>query len=416
MKNEFIIEHVEVRDSNIIFNYKINGEWKKYFKERNQYSIEYSEPVGKCPKSIAVVPLLTNILPVAWLFDATIKVNEIDEDFLESIKDFKSGYENMYPNIAFKGRLDIGRVVKNKVKRTNCVGAFYSGGLDATSTLASHYDERPVLMNIQGSDVKVKHKATIKSIQKVLAGNAKELGLQIIFIKSEFRKVLDTKKLDHYIRKFINDNYWHAFQHGIAIIGHGAPVAFVNNLKNIYIASSFTIGDKVACASDPTIDNFVRFSGTRTIHDGYEMDRIAKTKNIGRFLKENGNKKISLRVCLDDFRVENCCHCEKCYRTIYGFIATGFDPKKFGFNLDKNFHKRVQREFKTMLILENLWFWTKIQNEFKNNPNLKNNKDLQWIYEYDFEKCNKNKLKYIVKYTNAIIRRIKKMVILIKMR
>ena len=89
---------------------------------------------------------------------------------------------------------------------------------------------------------------------------------------------MDESKLTKLVEKYANDDWWHGFQHGIGLIGHAAPLAYLFNIDNLYIASSYTIKDKgkVTCASDPTIDNYVKFSDCHVIHDGYEYGRQEK--------------------------------------------------------------------------------------------------------------------------------------------
>ena len=128
------------------------------------------------------------------------------------------------------------------------------------------------------------------------------------------------------------DNWYHGFQHGIGILGHVAPVTWHEGIGTVYIASSNTEGTVYTCASDPSIDNFVRFCGAKVIHDGYEMDRQDKIQIIADYSRKNGLQ-IPLHVCWEKRSGDNCCHCEKCWRTILGFYAAGEDPKQYGFPL-----------------------------------------------------------------------------------
>ena len=405
--NRVILNEVEIKDNKISFKYNFEGEWKKYFNNTNEYSIEYTETVQETPLSVACIPFVTNILPMIWIFNAELVLNEIDKEFYESISRFKNGYIKMYPMIKFNGKVSYNKLVNNSYHTTDKVAAFYSGGLDASSTLVSHYNEKPLLMNLQGSDIDLRYTKVLKDVEEFLESNASELELDIVFIKSEFRSLINENKVNMYIKPKAKDNYWHGFQHGIAIIGHAAPLAYKYKMKNVYIASSFTKGDKATCASDPTIDNFVKLSSTNVIHDGYEFNRNDKSDNIGKFIKKT-NKKIKLRVCLDDYRVDNCCNCEKCYRTIFGFQSKGYDPQMVGFNLDDKFYKKVEKDFKYKTIVQFTLLWKNIQNEFKKHPEMKNDDRFKWIYDFNFDKCNKNPLKYILKIYNAILKRIKK--------
>src|SRR5690606_23972480 len=73
---------------------------------------EYTIDISDTPRSILSIPFLSNIAPIAWVYDATIYIDEIDEDFLNSLDDVKEAFSLMYPSISFNGRI-ISRPVKN---------------------------------------------------------------------------------------------------------------------------------------------------------------------------------------------------------------------------------------------------------------------------------------------------------------
>ncbi len=407
--NKIILNKVELEANKIKYIYNIEGEWKQYFNKYSEYSMEYTENIDNIPKSIASIPFITNILPMVWIFDAELILKELDKEFYESIDKFKNGYIKMYPMITFNGKITCNKIIDNSYIPSNKVAAFYSGGLDATSTLVTHYNEKPMLINLQGSDLDLRYKKVLEDVRKFLKNNADNLDLDIVFIKSEFRNLINEKRINKYIKPIVKDNYWHGFQHGIAIIGHAAPLSYKYKMKSVYIASSFTKADDVHCASDPTIDNFVKLSSTTVIHDGFEFNRNDKSENIGNFVKET-NKKIKLRVCLNDYEVNNCCNCEKCYRTIFGFASKGYNPQIVGFDLNDEFYKKVEKDFKYKIIIQFIPYWKNIQNEFMKHQEMKNDERFKWIYNFNFDNCNKSPLKYILKIYNAMLKRIKKFI------
>ncbi len=85
------------------------------------------------------------------------------------------------------------------------------------------------------------------------------------------------------------DGWWHGFQHGIQVIGHAAPITCLMGKSTVYFASSFTSKEKgiITCASDPTIDNHLRFCQVKVVHDGYEFDRQDKVRDLA--FPENGD-------------------------------------------------------------------------------------------------------------------------------
>lgn len=69
--------------------------------------------------SVAIVPLLANILPIAWVYDAEVIVPSCDLNFYRNINMIKNGYVEMYPIIEFKGRINVDNIEEN-VPQSNC--------------------------------------------------------------------------------------------------------------------------------------------------------------------------------------------------------------------------------------------------------------------------------------------------------
>lgn len=64
------------------------------------------------PISILVIPLICNILPIIWITDGILYIDEIDEDFFKSINEFKKGYIEMYPQVDFRGDIKVRKIIK----------------------------------------------------------------------------------------------------------------------------------------------------------------------------------------------------------------------------------------------------------------------------------------------------------------
>ena len=410
--NTITLTTTKVTQHSITYHYAVDGKWTRFFTSRRQYTVTYDHDITKVPLSICNIHFVANIMPLVWLCNATVKIQELDIAFARSISNIKKGYAKMYPQINFAGKLIIKNEIDNTRPTTIKVAAFFSGGLDAMSTVASHFNERPLLINIQGSDINLRYNKIVNAVEEHLLNTANTLGLQITFINSEFRKVINEKQATKYIKPLLHDNYWHALQHGIAIISHAAPIAYLKNLKTIYIASSFSRRNHAPCASDPTIDNQVKLCNTNVIHDGYENDRTDKSRIVADFIKKH-NKKLHLRVCLDDYRVENCQHCEKCYRTIFNFAANGCDPQLVGFNLTEHDYSNAKRAIQNKIFIQYPLLWQDIQKAFQEHPELRKDIRYAWIYDYDFNTVNQYKEKYFYKVCYAVRKRLRKLLRLI---
>ncbi len=329
--NRLILAPPVIEGNKITYSYEIEGFWKDAFHANAPFFVEYSTDVSGVPEGLAVVPFLVDVLPIAWIYDAELIVPCIDKAFYESIPAFKHGYEEMYPSVRFMGKVTAETIEENIPEKQGRCAALFSGGADAFNTLVMHAEEKPDLITLWGADITLDDRDGWDRVEAHLKQTADAFGVESLTVKTSFRSLPNETLLHHMSSKMVGDGWWHGFQHGIAIIGHAAPLAYVNGYSTVYIASSFTAAEKgkVTCASDPTIDNFVRFGTTRVVHDGYEFDRQGKIHNIISYARKTGIA-AQLRVCWVSSGGKNCCACEKCWRTILELAAEGEDPKKYG--------------------------------------------------------------------------------------
>lgn len=402
--NKIIIQSPIVKNNRISYSYKVEGVWKEAFNLDEEFFIEYSCDIMNVPEGVVVVPLLTNVLPMAWIYDAEIIIPVCDEDFYNSVEDFKNGYIKMFPMMNFNGKLTVGKLQKNiPVLQENTSAAFFSGGVDAFNTLVSHIDEKPTLFTLWGADVKFEDVLGWERVESHLKETSQDFNIDFVTIKSSFRRFLDEGMLTRKVVKS-GDGWWHGFQHGIGLIGHAAPVMYALGKKTVYLASSFTAADKgrVTCASDPTIDNFVKFCGCNVVHDGYEFARQMKIHNIIQYANRT-EKHIPLRVCWESSGGSNCCNCEKCWRTILGIYAEGGNPHEYGFvygskQLEELAHKM---RYKGNLTFETLYY-DSIQKSMQTYTVKKElPKSIQWFYDVDLNQINN--IPYGVKIMRKIL-------------
>lgn len=394
MENKITVTDIIVSKFDIQCNYVIEGTdiWKNYFHKPYCFKINYSKSIIETPKGIAIIPFVCNVLPIIWIFDGKLILNELDSTFFNSIEKFKNGYKDMYPYINFKGSISVENII-NYTYTTTKSAVLFSGGVDAFNTLISHIDEKPELITLWGADIAYDNEFGWKPVQNQVLNTSKIFNLNYNIVHTNFRSFINENNLQKAINN-INDKlgWWHDFQHGIGIISHSAPLCYNYNIGTIYIASSFAKQDigKYTCASDPTIDNFVKFGNTSVVHDGYQYNRQMKIHNICNFIK---NKKIQIpiRVCWESTGGRNCCNCEKCYRTMMGIIAEGENPKKFGFDLyNNNIRKKMLFNLRYKFIAKyNSRRYLYIQKKLKETYTKKNcPKDLKWFYNlkiYDAE-------------------------------
>lgn len=390
MKNQFIVTEVEVHQNQILCYYTIQGNtsWHNCFpKEYSCLEVTYSQSIGDVPKGVAVIPLLCDVLPIVWLMDAEIVVDELDQSFYNSIAGFKNGYIKMYPELKFGGLVTAKKLI-SYTYNTEKSAVLFSGGVDAFNTLFSNMAEHPALITLWGADIACDNEEGWKPVQQQVEETAAKFDLSYYIVRTNFRKIISEATMTNFVQEKNHAlGWWHDFQHGIGIISHVAPIAYQYGIGKVYIASSFTAADTYTCASDPTIDNFVRFGNTVVIHDGYEYNRQMKIHNICSYTEEH-HVTAPLRVCWKSTTGRNCCTCEKCYRTMMGVLAEGKDPQKLGFTkYDATVRKNMLHDLRYGLISKyNKRRYCYIQQRLrevytrKNCPN-----DLKWFYRLKFE-------------------------------
>ncbi|MBQ9412691.1 MAG: hypothetical protein IJU29_06315 [Oscillospiraceae bacterium] len=315
-----------------------------------------------------------------------MRADALDCEFLEHLPEIKEGYRQMYPMLSFGGRLETAAERAVPTGRPGGSACFFSGGLDATVTLLRHLEEKPALLTVWGADIKLEDEAGWEHVREHVTSAAGAYGVAAHFVKSDFRSVLREDELGRLVTAS-GDGWWHGFQHGIALIAHAASLAFIYGWEKLYIASSFTANAKgYTCASDPSIDNHVRFCGCQAVHDGYEMSRQDKAAYLVKRRRE------ALRVCWESSGGKNCCRCEKCYRTILELVSEGADPAEYGFTWNTAAIRRCRYDLLHRIQLPNYYapeFYAPIQSRMRENrERVKDYEAYGWFLNYDLSRFN----------------------------
>ena len=337
-ENRLTIDSISKNGGVLSIEYTVDGEWKKYFSKRRIFNAYYDIDLSDVPDAVAVVPFVGDIIVMASIFQGKIYLTEIDEDFLNSVPGFIAGFKKMYPSLDFKAdEIIMAKSIKKSKNQGNKSLLFFSGGVDAYSSLVTHLDEKPFLLTVWGADIGDNDEITWNGVKRNNIKAAQELELPLLFIRSNFRVLLDHEELSRI--KEAENSWWHNFHHSVAVISLAAPYALYYGIRKIYFASTYTnkdYDDGAKLASAPFIDNEIRFVSASVLHDGVEFNRYEKERRIIEYVKASG-KKIKLHVCYQNKdKGENCCKCEKCIRTIIPILLEHEIPQDYGF---KNYNK-----------------------------------------------------------------------------
>lgn len=335
-----------IKGRSLVHDCDILGPWSSAFQSSPQLERnlgvrfpqidEYDVDLSEVPMSIAVIPFLTNVLPIAWVFNANVYVESVDADFFKSQAELMQAYQKYYPSIKLGGGLIPGKIVENKIEEPQSPPIIlFSGGVDASFTLWTHRPLKPIVATVRGSDIFFipSDNAAWDIIKEKNNKIANDIGAQYQSIVSNFRIWLDYRPLDEISKSAKGFGWWHSHQHGPALVGLCAPLAWKLKSKSVSISSSFSSKDpsKVLCGSNPYFDESIRFFGVNVRHFDFTVQRQEKVAFLCEEVKSR-NIDIPLRVCWQTRTGLNCCKCEKCLRTIFAIYAEDGDPQRFDFN------------------------------------------------------------------------------------
>lgn len=326
-------------NTKILYQYEVSDKIKKYFNLNNKYYVKYDKDVSTTPKSIIVIPLLANIMPISWFVGFDVYVDEIDETFFESLQELKKQFSKFHPDKEIKGTLHVDKKIKNTFPENNS-SLLFSGGLDSFESLTRNLSKKPYLISIHGADVAIDDIHRWNTFKEF---NEKEAILdksKLLYIESNLRDFYTYK-----IELLVDLSWWGTVQHGMALLGVIAPLSHKFSIKDINIASSATNEVSYSWGSTPNIDENMKWANTKVTHDGYHLRRTDKIDNVVNFVKHSGTN-INLRVCYSELRNgANCNKCHKCQRTMFGLILSGANPEEYGFETPDNLYDLIIKNF-----------------------------------------------------------------------
>ncbi|WP_064092065.1 hypothetical protein [Rossellomorea aquimaris] len=309
---------------------------------------EYDRDITHVPKSILVIPALSNLCTIAWVLRANILLDELDLDFYQSLNTIKKSFQSLYPTIKFEGDIFPNKLVRNREYTKNKSLVLFSGGIDSTATFVRNRSEQPLLLTGWGPDINLKKETTWDHVKERMIFFSEKHQLEYSFVKSNmsvfFRRLPLTKKINRTSKTML---YWYPhIQHGIALLGLTAPLTYANGIEKVYIASSNSAEFPLPYGSHPTIENNTQWGETTCIYDGYEYNRQEKIMIIKDFI-DMVDPDLQIRVCFISPTGENCSKCSKCKDTITGIVLEGLNPNKHGFSMDEQIFDSIRNNFES---------------------------------------------------------------------
>lgn len=358
------IEQLKIRENQLLlFKLSFSREVRKYFSS-NLFYVEYDTDVHNVNKTILQIPVISNVVPIAWAIGADIHVKELDEAYLECLNKIKPVMLKWYPNLPFSTNIEVDNIVSNNFGNKG-YGLLFSGGLDSTVSYIRHKEKKPNLIMVWGADIRLDRERFWRKIKNQYKDFADKENVKINLVKTNMRQFMNEALLNIKFGRYLTDSsWWSAIHHGIGLLGLCAPISVPEHMGAILIASSHTPELlEYPWGSHPLIDNNVSWADVKVVHDGYDLSRQDKIRCLKSYIRKC-NRYPRVRVCWSQYHISNCGRCEKCSRTITGLVLENIDPNKCGFNISSDFFNFLKQNFvkrRFDLSRDRVLFWRDIQ-------------------------------------------------------
>ncbi len=335
----------------------------------SNFFAEYDKSINleKLDSTILTIPFIMNAAPIIWISQKTYSIDAMDEDLYNSLAIIKKIFQAFYPGTVWSGQLVPKKLVKNHLKKPSSMTAvMFSHGLDAVYTSLHNRHLNQLLITVCGGDVGL-HQATMwNNVKQQCLNFGQNHGHRNAFVRSNFNIFRNFSYLIRLTNGEIG-NWFGQTSQSLGYTGLAAPIAYAKGCAKILLASTRTSDNPFPYGTHPVIDNSIAFAGITVEHDGPEVNRLEKIREIAALCQQHSLEKPVLRVCWgNDPLGGNCNKCEKCFRTIVELLVERQIPNEYGFAIDTNTainNARTQAPGKKKLDAGLMWHWNCIQQE-----------------------------------------------------
>jgi len=372
---------------------------RKYFNFFNFFAT-YDTPI-LADKSIISIPLISNVLPLAWLVGADVRVETLDKNYSKAMNAIKNEFNLIFPRGRFKTKIVADKLVDNQTNSTG-TALLFTGGIDSIYSMIDNIKLKPRLLmysGIQHYQLFPNYSERERFVRDKYAAFAAQKGLEFNFIKTNIIGVLNDNRIAHDFHRILRGtNLWLGLQFPLVLLGLPAPLS-IGRFNKILISASVDPSHNYTLfphSSQPRIDEKFSLADLKVEHYGY-IHRFSKTSLIKEYLKNNA---LEINVCnRPPPNKLNCSACEKCYRTIASLVLEGVDPNKCGFEVDNSTFRSIKRMLikknTDALAVDSLWKKLQLIVPDRINTDFYGSKDFfQWFKRIDINAVRKKRNTY----------------------
>jgi biotin carboxylase len=372
--NLMLIESVQINRN--IIDIVVNKEFKKQYLN-DDFFAEYPDEVNleSLDYSIVTIPFIMQVISIIWISGKMYYIDSMDETLYYSLKRIRKIIKLLYLNTSWKGKLIPKRLVKNTLplsEDTNKIAITFTSGLDSVCTSMRHRDKEQLLIHIDRT-------GNTRQVCKF----AQQFGHELIFMRSNFIHILNYSVLNKLSPEI--DFWWTGAIEGLGYAGMVSPILITKGYSVLLLPASNSWDCPFVHFANPIIDNNICFANVKIQHDSFDLSRVQKQEYLANLCAQEKIAPPELLVC----STKNCCRCEKCLRTINGFLALGEPYQDYGFDISEEkvipllkelLRGQLQRRF---LIWHNLCIQQKVKERQQHGERLSSY--LQWFLSLNLE-------------------------------
>jgi len=406
---------IVIRDSELIgrrlnSSVSVPRRLRKYLRSSSLF-LNYDSEIA-ADKSILNIPMLTTLLPLAWLTGSDISVGELDATFVKSLHRLQQFFSKMYPELPFTTEINVKKLVENdfEVDPTGRTALLFSGGVDSTFSAITNIGLRPKLIIIWGVSgyPYPKHHEYWENVLLTYLEFSKRHFLPLHLIRTNALEVLHSMRIEHDFHKELLDGpLWLRLQYALFMLPLTAPLSIGRFDRLLMASARHPTYDflKNPEAMEP-IAREIKWANLKIHLDGFipRIDKIA-----GAIRQYHEVNQLKLRVCQRHRLIArgklNCCSCEKCYRTIIPLILSRMDPNECGFETNFSTFKKMRSFFEEKKMssqhIEDQWKPIQKHIPDKIEYDIYGSKEfLKWLREFNFKSMEKDESAFKGLYYN----------------
>ena len=190
----------------LLSNIDFSRHFEKYFWQKNLF-VEYDVNIENIDASILNIPVLSNVITVAWALGGDVYVKELDKSYFKSLENTRLVFKSWYPKLSFSTKIHVKKLVSNRFSNMR-YGLLFSGGVDSLASYIRHKGKKPNLIMIWGLDIPLDQEDFWKKIKNKYEDFAKQEGVEINFVKTNLHKFLNEGPLSIEFGRHLTGSWW----------------------------------------------------------------------------------------------------------------------------------------------------------------------------------------------------------------